>query len=66
MPIELELEANDKQFVDFLGSIDELKKAIVTVNNMDITPDPNNRARLRVKTTLHLYLSTREDVSGGA
>ncbi|MDP3791436.1 MAG: type 4a pilus biogenesis protein PilO [Candidatus Omnitrophota bacterium] len=63
MPIELELEADDKQFVDFLGSIDELKKAIVTVNSMDITPDESNNARLLVKMTIYVYLSAREDLS---
>jgi len=28
LPIELDIEAQDKQLVDFMGSIDELKKAI--------------------------------------
>lgn len=62
MPIELELEADDKQFVDFLGSIDELKKVIVTVDSFDITPEANNRARLHAKMVIHIYLSLREDV----
>jgi hypothetical protein len=61
MPIELELEAPDKQFVDFLGSIDELKKAIVTVENFDITPDLNDHAKLHAKMVVDIYLSTRED-----
>lgn len=59
MPIELELEANDKQFVNFLGSIDELKKAIVTVNNFVITPESNDRTRLHVKMVIDVYLSIR-------
>lgn len=62
MPIEIELEALDKQFVDFLGSIDELKKAIVTVDSLDITPDNSDRTRLHAKMVIYLYLSAREGV----
>ncbi len=60
LPIELEIEATDKQFVDFLGSIDELKKTIVTVNSFDITPDRQNRKLLNAKMVINIYLSAKE------
>lgn len=60
MPIELELEADGKQFVDFLGSIDDLKKAIVTVDSFDITPESGDRTRLHAKMVIDLYLSVKE------
>lgn len=59
LPIELELEATDRKFVSFLGSIDELKKAIVTVNNFEIEPDINDRTNLHVKMDIDVYLSSK-------
>lgn len=63
LPIELEIEATDKQFVDFMGSIDELKKAIVTVDSFDIKADKQDRKKLNAKMVINMYLSTKESSS---
>lgn len=62
LPIEMELEANDSQFVAFMGSIDELKKTIIAVHDFDIKPDAADRTKLRAKITINLYLSARDGV----
>jgi hypothetical protein len=63
LPIELEIKATDKQFVDFIGSIDALKKAIITVNSFDITPDRQNRTLLEAKIVINMYLSAKSGSS---
>ncbi|MDP3804348.1 MAG: type 4a pilus biogenesis protein PilO [Candidatus Omnitrophota bacterium] len=57
LPLELLLEASGEQFVEFIGSIDELKRAIVTVKSFDITPDKDDRNKLKVNTVINVYLS---------
>ena len=57
LPMDLEIEAADKQFVSFMGSIDELKKAIVTVDSFDITPDMQDRRKLHADMIINIYLS---------
>ena len=61
LPIEMEIEATGEQFVKFAGSIDELKKAIVTVKSFDITPDKNDSRRLKVDMVIDMYLSSEDD-----
>lgn len=63
LPIEMELEAADRQFVDFIGSIDELKKAIVTVDSFDIKPDKIDGKKLSAKVVIDVYLSLKENSS---
>jgi len=60
LPIDMELEANDAQLVKFMGSIDELKKAIVKVKSFDITPTKNDRRTLNAHMVIDLYLSVKE------
>ena len=64
LPIEMEIEASGEQFVKFVGSIDELKKAIVTVKSFDITPDKDDGRRLKVDMVIDMYLSLRDDYAG--
>ena len=59
LPIEMEIEANDDQFVKFMGSIDELKKAIVTVNSFNIMPDKERDKMLKIDMVIEVYLSLR-------
>jgi len=61
LPVGLSFEASGEQFVKFLASIDELKKAIVTVKSFDITPDKNDRRQLKINMVINIYLSLRED-----
>lgn len=60
LPLELSFEASGEQFVKFVGSIDELKKAIVTVRSFNITPDKDDRKKLRVNIVVDIYLSLEE------
>jgi len=61
LPIEMSIEATGEQFVKFTGSIDELKKAIVTVKSFDITPDKDDGRRLKVDMVIDMYLSLKDD-----
>jgi len=61
LPIELEIEATGEQFVKFAGSIDELKKAIVTVKSFDITPDKEDDRKLKIVMVIDMYLSLKDD-----
>ncbi|MDP3730510.1 MAG: type 4a pilus biogenesis protein PilO [Candidatus Omnitrophota bacterium] len=61
LPIEMEIEAAGEDFVKFAGSIDELKKAIVTMRSFDITPDKDDGKKLKVDMVVDMYLSLRDD-----
>lgn len=60
LPIEMEVEAPSEKFSDFLGSLDELEKVLMTVKSFDITPDPEDRSKLKAKVTVDMYLSGGE------
>lgn len=64
LPINMEIEATGEQFVRFVGSIDELKKAIVTVRSLNIAPDKENERKLKVDIVIDMYLSLRDDYAG--
>ena len=61
LPIEMEIESSGEQFVRFMGTIDELKKAIVTVKSLDIIPDDGDGRRLKVDIVINMYLSLKDD-----
>lgn len=61
LPIEMEIEAAGEEFVKFVGSMDELKKAIVTVKSFDITPDKDDGGKLKVDMVIDMYLSLKDD-----
>lgn len=60
LPLELSLEASGEQFVKFIGSIDELKKAIITVKSFNITPEASDRKKLIINMVVDIYLSLEE------
>lgn len=64
LPIEMEIEATGEQFVRFMGTIDELKKAIVTVKSFNITPNKDDGRKLKVNMVIDLYLSLKDDYAG--
>ena len=64
LPIEMEIESTGEQFVKFVGSIDELKKAIVTVKRMSITSDKEDDRRLKIDMVIDMYLSLKDDYEG--
>lgn len=61
LPIEMDIEATGEQFVKFVGTIDELKKAIVTVKSFDITPNKDDNRKLKVDMVIDMYLSLKDD-----
>ena len=65
LPLELSFEASGEQFVKFIGTIDELKKVIVTVKSFNITPEAGDRKKLRVNMVINIYLSLEEGNSEG-
>jgi len=64
MPVELNMEANGDQFVKFMGSVDELKKAIVRMKSFNITPDSNDRNMLKINLIVEIYLSPGSEAAG--
>ncbi len=64
LPIEMEIEATGEQFVKFVGTIDELKKAIVTVKSFDITPERDDDRKLNINMVIDMYLSLKDDYAG--
>jgi Tfp pilus assembly protein PilO len=57
LPLEISMEATNDQFVKFVTSIDELKKAIVKIRSFNIIPDNYDRNTLKINMVLELYLS---------
>jgi Tfp pilus assembly protein PilO len=57
MPIEISMKATGDQFVKFMGSVDELKKAIVRMKSFNITPEKEDRKELDIKMVAEIYLS---------
>ena len=57
MLIEMQLESNDKQLSDFLGSLDELKKGIVKVDSFEIRPKAEDSTILESKLVIDVYIS---------
>ena len=57
LPVEMDIEATDKQCSTFLGSLDALKKSLVKVQSFDIVPDQENRAKLKARILINIYIS---------
>lgn len=55
--IEMTIESTDKQLSDFMGSLDELKKAVVKIDSFDIAPKAEDSAMLESKMTIDVYIS---------
>jgi len=60
LPVEMEIEAEDQKFSEFLGSLDELKLALIKVKSFDIIPNPEDRTRLKAVLVVDMYLSGQE------
>lgn len=58
LPIGMELAAPGKEFADFLGSLDELQKALLKVKSFDISRQKNDKAMLNIHLELEMYLSS--------
>ncbi|MFA6320377.1 MAG: type 4a pilus biogenesis protein PilO [Candidatus Omnitrophota bacterium] len=58
LPVDIEIEASDKQLADFLGSLDELKKSLIKIYSLDIKADDMNKAMLKAKVVIGIYFSS--------
>jgi Tfp pilus assembly protein PilO len=58
LPIDINMHATGDQFIKFMGSVDELKKAIIRINSFNITPEKDNRSMLDIAMTVEIYLSS--------
>lgn len=57
LPIDMEIEATDQKFADFLGSLDSLEKGVIRVKSFDVFPNKDDKARLNAKLTIDMYLA---------
>ncbi len=57
LPVEMDIQASDKQFADFLGSLDELRKCLIKVESFEVTADPKNREVIIAKIVIDIYFS---------
>jgi len=60
MPIDMEVEGPDEKVSEFMGSLDELKKAVVKIKSFEITPKADDRARITAKITIDVYITARD------
>ena len=60
MPLEMEVEAKDEAFAKFLGSLDELKRVVITVRSFDVVPVQDDRSRVKARLIVDMYISGRD------
>lgn len=61
-PVEVDIKGSYKQFLSFLGALDELKKSLATVESFDMYPDKEDKPKLRASIVINVYFSAK----GGA
>jgi hypothetical protein len=59
MSIDMEVEGPDEKISEFIGSLDELKKAVIKIKSFEITPNPENRTILKARITIDVYITAR-------
>jgi hypothetical protein len=59
-PVEMEIEAADEKFSDFIGSLEDQKATVIKVTSFDITPVKGDGSRLNAKVVIYMYISKRE------
>jgi len=59
MPVDMEVEGLDENISEFIGSLDELKKAVIKIRSFDITPNGEDRKRLKARITIDTYITSR-------
>lgn len=56
LPIEMVLESGYLEFGGFLGSLDELEKSVVKVNEFEVSPQGDEPSKLNTKLMLNMYI----------
>lgn len=60
LPVDMVIESPDEKFVDFIGSVSSLQKALVRIKAFEVYPDKDDRTKLKANLTLEMYLSTKD------
>lgn len=60
LPVEIQTESTGRQFAQFLGLLDSLKKSVITVEKFDIVRDKEDPARLRATVVIDMYFSVMD------
>lgn len=60
MSIDMRLEATDKQFSEFIGAADTLKKGLLKISGFDISPKEDDPVKLDCRLLLDMYISGRK------
>jgi len=53
----MEIESTYEKLGVFLGSLDDLEKALVRIKSFDITPDKEDPSKLTTDLSVEIYLS---------
>ena len=61
LPVEITLEASDRQFSLFIGLLDELKKSVISVDNFNAAPEKDNPEKLKATIVIDMYFSNEEN-----
>jgi len=64
LPVDLSIEATDKQMVAFMGSLDDLNKNLITVTGFDVVPDKDDPSQLKMALTVNLYFLSGDAAQG--
>lgn len=57
LPIETEIKSTYENLGNFLGSLDEMEKSLITVGSFTASLDPEEVSKVRTHLTLYLYLA---------
>ena len=57
LPIKMEIESTYEELGAFLGSLDDLEEALITVGSFNITPNKKGPERLRAKLVVNMHLA---------
>lgn len=60
LPIDMETRSTVQQFAAFIGSLTELKNGLVKVKGFDLTPDTEDKLKVRAKLSLDIYITNAE------
>ncbi len=61
LPIALEIKSNDQQFTAFIGSLAELKNALIKVKSFDLAADKEDKTKIRANLVLDMYLANAQN-----
>lgn len=61
LPVEMKIESTYEQLAIFLGSLDDLQKALVKVRSFDINPDKKDSSKLMTDLVADIYLSGQKN-----